>query len=95
MSLARIAYKKKSLHTFHEHPFLINCKNLCRFWHGHSTHLHMPLGDAVHHLASTAQPRAHRNGTSVYISTYGVVEYCASENVTPENFWFHLYAGVK
>ena len=29
--------KKKSLHTFHELPFLINCKNLCRFWHGHST----------------------------------------------------------
>ena len=38
MSLARIAHtKKKSLHTFHEHPFLINCKNLCRFWHGHSS----------------------------------------------------------
>ena len=36
MSLARIAHtKQKSLHTFHEHPFLINCQNLCRFWHGH------------------------------------------------------------
>ena len=36
MSLARITHKKKSLHTFHEHPFLINCINLCRFWHGHT-----------------------------------------------------------
>ena len=31
MSLARIAPKKKSLHTFHEHPFLINYKKLCHF----------------------------------------------------------------
>ena len=32
MSLARIAHtKKKSLHTFDEEPFFINCKNLCHY----------------------------------------------------------------
>ena len=32
MSLARITHtQKKSLHTFHEEPFFINCKNPCRF----------------------------------------------------------------
>ena len=28
--------QKKLLHTFHEHPFLINCKNLCRYRHRYS-----------------------------------------------------------
>ena len=38
MSLARMAHtQKKSLHTFHEHPFLINCKNLCCYRHRYST----------------------------------------------------------
>ena len=38
MSFARIAHKKKSLHTFHEHliKHLINCKNLCRYRHRYS-----------------------------------------------------------
>ena len=32
MSLARITHKKKkSLHTFDEEPFFINCKKLCCF----------------------------------------------------------------
>ena len=31
MSLERITHKKKSLHTFDEEPFFINCKNPCRF----------------------------------------------------------------
>ena len=34
MSLARIAQKRtKRLQKFSEHAFLINCKNLCCFWH--------------------------------------------------------------
>ena len=32
MWLARITHKKKkSLHTFDDEPFFINCKNLCRY----------------------------------------------------------------
>ena len=37
----------------------------------------------VHHVSMyCATQRANRNGISVYIWTCGVVEYCASENVT-------------
>ena len=54
MSLARIAHtQKKSLHTFHEHPFLINCKNLCRFWHGHSISVIEAVAGKASHKMTT------------------------------------------
>ena len=42
MSLARITHKKKkSLHTFDEKPFFINCKKLCHFRHTNTNYLLM------------------------------------------------------
>ena len=40
------------------------------------------LSCVVHHIACTVQSKG-CTGTSVYICTCEVVEYCASENVTP------------
>ena len=41
-------------------------------------------GCEVHHLACTIQTRGpHKSGGSVYICTCGLMEYCASQNVTP------------
>ena len=53
--------------------------------HKQNTHLRMPLGCAVHHIAYTVQPRGHIGMGQVFtFACGGVVEYCAGQNAIPD-----------
>ena len=76
---------------------LIHCHFPVHLWsiHGWNTHLCMQprFCSTLFSMYSVCSPGVHRNETSVYICTRGVVEYCTGQNATPGDWlqysaWF-------
>ena len=70
MSLARIAHtQKKSLHTFHKHPFLINYKNLCRYRHRYSINFQTVQGISKINNSMRNEGPPGNNSNSTFLRT--------------------------